>query len=195
MKRALLILILAGEAAAAQSWSVQNSGTTSDLFSVCFTSSLNGWVAGQNGTVLHTTNGGVSWAESHFTTLWLSGISFKDSLVGLAVGVDGSMFRTTDAGASWVPESSGTTVSLYSVAFGSDSAAYAAGDNGVVLRSTDDGASWQIAAQNTANWRAYAHTGTTACGLSVLKASSCCQPMPASAGSIHLTTSTTSCTM
>jgi len=42
-------------------WSYQASGTSERLYSVDFIDSLDGWIVGWLGTVLHTTNGGDSW--------------------------------------------------------------------------------------------------------------------------------------
>ena len=39
-------------------WSYQNTGTINNLWSVYFVNTLTGWAAGENGTILKTTNGG-----------------------------------------------------------------------------------------------------------------------------------------
>jgi len=44
-------------------WTPQTSGTTNSLNGVFFIDALNGWAVGGNGTILHTTNGGVSFIE------------------------------------------------------------------------------------------------------------------------------------
>jgi photosystem II stability/assembly factor-like uncharacterized protein len=44
-------------------WNEQESGVTRYLTSVFFTNELTGWAVGENGTILHTTNGGVSSVE------------------------------------------------------------------------------------------------------------------------------------
>ena len=41
------------------SWEDQISGTTNSLSDVYFIDDLNGWIVGDNGTILHTTNGGL----------------------------------------------------------------------------------------------------------------------------------------
>jgi hypothetical protein len=45
------------------SWSPQQVITTNILLSVSFTDINNGWIAGASGTILHTTNGGVTFIE------------------------------------------------------------------------------------------------------------------------------------
>jgi hypothetical protein len=43
-----------------QNWSPQNSMVTSSLYSVIFVDSLTGWASGEDGTIIHTVNGGKS---------------------------------------------------------------------------------------------------------------------------------------
>jgi hypothetical protein len=44
-------------------WNYQTSGTIETLTSVHFTDNNTGWVVGDNGTILKTTNGGVTFIE------------------------------------------------------------------------------------------------------------------------------------
>jgi photosystem II stability/assembly factor-like uncharacterized protein len=44
-------------------WNSQISNTANDLKGVYFTDAFTGWIVGNNGTILHTTNGGVSFVE------------------------------------------------------------------------------------------------------------------------------------
>jgi hypothetical protein len=44
-------------------WTNQNSGTGNDLWSVYFTDENKGWAVGSFGTILHTTNGDVTFIE------------------------------------------------------------------------------------------------------------------------------------
>jgi len=49
------------------SWSIQNSNTSENLFGVSFVNNVQGWVAGENGTILITNNGGVPVELVSFT--------------------------------------------------------------------------------------------------------------------------------
>ena len=42
-------------------WSIQNSGTDSNLNAVDFVDSQRGWAVGGNGTILHTSDAGQTW--------------------------------------------------------------------------------------------------------------------------------------
>jgi len=40
-------------------WILQNSNTTNELYNIFFLDNNNGWAVGENGTILHTNNGGI----------------------------------------------------------------------------------------------------------------------------------------
>lgn len=94
-------LAVATSIASAQ-WLQQQSGVTCTLIGVRFTSRLNGWAVGQNGTMLRTTDGGASWNQ---VASPLSGdldkICFVDSAKGWIVGAYNTILSTTDGGDSW----------------------------------------------------------------------------------------------
>ncbi|OIP41039.1 hypothetical protein AUJ95_03885 [Candidatus Desantisbacteria bacterium CG2_30_40_21] len=50
----LIITVLFTGNVLAGIWSVQESGTTTDLFSVHFVDANNGWAVGDDGLILHT---------------------------------------------------------------------------------------------------------------------------------------------
>ena len=66
-----------------QEWKIQNSGTTQELNSVFFTSASTGYVVGDLGTILKTSDGGIQWmAQNSGTPYYLLGVCFTDSLTG-----------------------------------------------------------------------------------------------------------------
>lgn len=75
---------------------------------------MNGWVVGQNGTFLSTTDGGVSWnqASNQWTTN-LNKVFFVDSLNGWIVGDYDVILSTTNGGQSWLTNSDGLMYSGY----------------------------------------------------------------------------------
>ena len=57
------------------------------LEDIFFIDANNGWVVGENGIILHTTNGGDSWGiQTSGTEEKLLSVSFADSAVGWIVG-------------------------------------------------------------------------------------------------------------
>jgi len=85
-------------------WNVKDiSGITTNTFqTVYFSDSLNGWVGGNNGTIVHTSDGGLNWSlQNTGSNYTVSTIYFVDSLHGWA-GTDGSqVLKTDDAGNNW----------------------------------------------------------------------------------------------
>jgi len=106
----------AGGGAAA--WSLQDAGTTQDLWTVHFIDENTGWACGANGTLLKTTDGGETWVVQDLgTTTPLTAVQFVDANTGWLVGDDGLILRTTNGGDTWVPQVSGTTKNLWDVHF------------------------------------------------------------------------------
>jgi photosystem II stability/assembly factor-like uncharacterized protein len=125
-------------------WLNQTSGTTSDLYKVCFTDANTGTAVGENGTILRTTNGGTTWrGQSSGTTSDLLAVSFTDANTGTVVGIGGTILRTTDGGATWVNQESRTTHAICGVSFTDANTGTVVGANGTILRTTDGGTTWR----------------------------------------------------
>jgi photosystem II stability/assembly factor-like uncharacterized protein len=125
-------------------WSAANSGTTNNLNGGYLLDSGIGFVVGDAGTILKTTDSGITWSPlASGTTNGLYDVYFFDATEGVAVGEQGLILRTTDGGAGWQGVTSGVTDSLRSVSF-SGVTGICGGDSQDILFSTDAGASWQI---------------------------------------------------
>ena len=73
-----------------------------DLFSVSFSTEAKGWACGRWGTILHTSDGGKTWAAQHSgTDFTLTGIYFVNEVLGWAVGAEGTILHTGDGGRTW----------------------------------------------------------------------------------------------
>jgi len=137
-----LLLCLHGSA----QWSQLTSGTSSDLNSIHFADNATGWVAGEDGKILHTVNGGTSWApQVSGTSAELYSIYFTDAMNGWAAGEHGTIRHTTNGGTSWTSQASGTVFDLYAIHFFDATLGIAAGETGVLLRTVNGGATWSIA--------------------------------------------------
>ena len=92
-------------------WKKLQSPVNSTLRTLSFTDSLTGWAAGENGVILHTTDGGLSW-ESQNSTLqtFLTDIFFSDDMNGWALSIkdvfpfNTIILKTNDGGSNWVAE-------------------------------------------------------------------------------------------
>lgn len=131
-------------------WFVQTSGTNANLYSVCFTDVNTGTVAGSQGTILRTTDGGVNWnAQTSNSSQELYHVCFIDADNGTVVGSEGTIIRTTDGGSSWINQSSGTNYTLYAVSFSDINTGTAVGSEGTIRRTTNGGQNWESQTSNT----------------------------------------------
>jgi photosystem II stability/assembly factor-like uncharacterized protein len=131
------------ESSAQSGWFTQTSGTTKDLLRLAFTDANTGIAVGNTGTILRTTDGGVTWTKQPSGTLThLPGVSFCNLTTGWVVGASGTILRTTNGGATWTKQLSGTTNLLNSVSCTDANTATSVGMLGTILHTTDGGASW-----------------------------------------------------
>ncbi len=78
-------------------WTVQNTPTNDRLRSIDIIDSSNCWAAGNNGTIIRTTDGGTNWTlENSGTSKGLYSIQFPSGNIGWAVGDNGRILHTTN---------------------------------------------------------------------------------------------------
>ena len=151
MKRILLILFLflsSIKIVYSQSgWSQQNSGTSFNLRGVCMVDAYTGFISGDSGTILKTTNGGTNWIIQNSGTFNpLFGIDFINGNVGIAVGgntstLEPTILRTTNGGQIWSSQTVGQVIVLQAVCFLNSNTGYVVGVT-KILRTTDGGYNW-----------------------------------------------------
>jgi photosystem II stability/assembly factor-like uncharacterized protein/putative cell wall-binding protein len=140
-------------AGVSQTWSWQNPLPQGNyLRSVDFTDADTGWAVGDGGTILRTTDGGVTWTKATSgTTRGLRSVRFTDEHTGWAVGDSGTIIATSDGGVTWTKRTSGTTQDLHSVHFTDADTGWAVGGvldtistppSRVVLKTSDGGTTW-----------------------------------------------------
>lgn len=83
------------------------------LYDVKFLDLQNGWIVGEFGKILHTTDGGETWHEQEKTLMegtgvfdvldlpTLYGVHMIDAQRGVAAGIEGHIARTRDGGQTW----------------------------------------------------------------------------------------------
>lgn len=150
---AVLFFTLGVTVASAQSWTLQNSGTTNQLGAVWFTDVNNGWAVGDLGISIVTANGGQTWNTVVLTGQDLEDVAFSSTSIGAMVGDNGLILRTINGGASWSAVASGTGSNLRTVTFGDGGMAYVGGRDGIILRSTNSGESWSVVETGTVRYR------------------------------------------
>lgn len=114
-----------------------------DLYSVQFIDKEKGYIVGDEGLILASTDGGYSWREQRSTTKeQLFHLSFRGKR-GWVVGTGGTILHTSDAGRNWYPQQSGTNDDLNRVYFVDDETGLITGDNGALLLTQNGGATWE----------------------------------------------------
>lgn len=147
-------------------WVPQNSGTTQNLNAVYFTDANKGFVVGNNGTILKTTNGGTEWiSQTPGTALTLNSVTFINENAGYTVGDSCLILKTINGGVLWEIQSSAVTGNLKSVCFINPDTGYAVGSDifgewNFILKTTDGGNLWLINYIDTTTWAVHLNSVT-----------------------------------
>lgn len=144
------LICLSGELFSADTtWVRVPTPTTKWLYRCAFPDSLNGWVVGDSGIIIHTTNSGATWAvQNSHIEFFIQDVFFLNSRLGWAIANDfffrgSTILSTTNSGANWqavrYPD---TTVVIYTIYYLDSLVGYMGGYFGVILKTTNSGSSW-----------------------------------------------------
>jgi photosystem II stability/assembly factor-like uncharacterized protein len=115
-----------------------------DLFSLSFPSQSYGWACGRFGTILHTVDGGKSWAQQKSNTVnTLTGIFFTDNDNGWAVGKSGTILHTVDGGRNWASQESPVGYYHMDVFFLDKKTGFIVSERTLILATDDGGKNWE----------------------------------------------------
>jgi photosystem II stability/assembly factor-like uncharacterized protein len=154
MKNILILFVLVNCFNVSAQWMTLNSGTTEWLQGVDFPNLNTGFVVGYNGTILQTTDAGLSWnGLNSGTSNNLFSVFFINATTGWVCGANGMILKTTDAGTIWIPQNSSTGATLHEVFFLDANNGYITGDSGICLKTIDGGSTWTPLTLNTSNAR------------------------------------------
>lgn len=125
---------------------------SADWAAAHFLSAEQGWVTGESGQLLQTTNGGQAWAIADSrTNANIRALTFLGQAVGWIVGEGGIIRKTTDGGLSWQQQFSPVGANLNSVDFAFSNLGLVAGDCGTLLRTINGGTAWAWVNAGTPN--------------------------------------------
>jgi photosystem II stability/assembly factor-like uncharacterized protein len=121
----------------------QDGGGAADFYSVQFVDESDGYIVGDQGLILSSTDGGFSWREQRSgSDAQLFHLSFRGEQ-GWVVGTGGVILHTDDNGRNWYPQRSGVTEDLNRVYLLTDRIGVITGDKGTLLRTDNGGATWE----------------------------------------------------
>jgi photosystem II stability/assembly factor-like uncharacterized protein len=128
-------------------WQWQNpipqGNTLNDVF---FIDETTGWAVGDAGTIMKSTDGGLSYDLINFSTHEnFSAVEFFDENSGLVAGSSGLILITSDGGTGWSQVDVGITGNFTEMCFSDSNTAWLITDDGIILKSMDYGDSWQVA--------------------------------------------------
>jgi photosystem II stability/assembly factor-like uncharacterized protein len=114
-----------------------------NLFSACFITEQEGWIIGDLGRILYTTDQGrtLERLDAGTKRAFASLACFPDKTL-VMVGKSGVIYRSSDGGRAWQEQKSGVERNLLAVSFANKDVGLAVGDAGTILRTGDGGASW-----------------------------------------------------
>lgn len=133
-------------------WTLQQSGTNQNLNSICFINSNSGFVAGANGVLLKTTNGGVNWNLIQLgTNNYLYCVRFPSTNVGYIAGANGILIKSTNSGINWSFYSTGANGPAYSMSFLNDNLGYLITYLNTFIKTINGGVNWSLLPSGVGN--------------------------------------------
>ncbi|MBE0642842.1 MAG: choice-of-anchor D domain-containing protein [Bacteroidetes bacterium] len=142
----LAVHLLTIQHAAAQWQWLNPLSEGNEFLDATFPDAQHGWIAGGNGALLRTSDGGMTWSSQPNilrTTPFLGlSIVFTDALTGVVSTNNGLLLRSSDGGFTWelLPR---TSLTIQKLRKAPDGSLWGVGSLGTVARSTDAGLSWE----------------------------------------------------
>jgi photosystem II stability/assembly factor-like uncharacterized protein len=158
MKKIYTIIILISsiylQAFSQTGWFSQSQAVNGQtLRSVYFTDKNTGWVVGDNGTILRTTNGGTDWTHQACGTVCnLYSVQFIDCNLGWALAGDsGAILKTTNGGNNWGRSFIAAGEKITSVCFADKNTGWVVSNSfySIVYKTINGGTNWTPVNMNT----------------------------------------------
>ncbi len=103
-----------------------------------------GWITGNNGIILMTSNRGATWTLRKLDSFNFNDLHMLDTARGFIAAKDGRLLQTEDGGKNWtVLEWEDFTSNFNSIAF-SKNRGFITGDRGTLLTTSDGGKNWTL---------------------------------------------------
>lgn len=143
-------------------WQSYPSGTSSNLNHIISEGKY--LAVGENGTLIQSTNEGISWTNINTgLNVSLKSIYLQSSTNLVVCGSNGLIAKSTTSGTNFIPQNSGVTSTLNSCAFYGANVGLAVGAGGTAIQTTNGGTNWVAVSSGTTsnlNYICY-QTGST----------------------------------
>ncbi|HID23406.1 MAG TPA: hypothetical protein EYP14_13550, partial [Planctomycetaceae bacterium] len=120
------------------------------LYDVQLQPDLTGWLVGDGGLILRTTNGGIVWEspdrplpETVREVFDFRAVACRGKNAWVAGAPGSVVWHTSDNGRTWHPQMTGQPLPIYGLDFPTDRFGCAVGAMGVILRTDDGGTTWR----------------------------------------------------
>jgi len=126
-------------------WNQQYSGTYENLNDVYFPNVSTGYIVGNNGVVLKTTNLGQNWVFKNLPVVSKNySVFFQSADLGFVGNEDYNLYKTTDGGNTWTTILTAANYTATSIYFSSASTGYIGDHYGNIQKTTNGGDNWTI---------------------------------------------------
>lgn len=144
----LFIVLFYSRGFSQSTWQPSYVDMVFDLNDITMTDGNTAYIAGNDnenygGTILKTTNAGVSWSHYYTKSGELNGISFPSAGTGFACSLDGSVAKTTNSGYTWQTKQLNSS-KLNSIFFINNNTGFIVGYDGTVGKTVNGGLNWYI---------------------------------------------------
>ncbi len=151
MKKFILIFLFFYNISHSQSawtWFV-STPTTNNYNCVKFIDNYTGFISGENGTLLRTSNGGTNWnfiennTNRLFTCVFPVNASAVYALTATpSTGQGSQLYKSTNGGTNWFIQQYFSSINLRAIYFLNSNTGYISGDGGIISYTSDGGANW-----------------------------------------------------
>ena len=126
-------------------WYEKNSGVNKNLNSVQLLENNIGWIVGDDGTILKSTNNGELWIDVNIgLSENYNSVFFINSSTGWITGDNGIILKTSDGGSTWSTQNSNLTNNILKIQFCNTDTGFALAQGGIVLKSVNGGNVWSM---------------------------------------------------
>jgi len=143
-------------------WTKVNSPVSTSLRNCVFTDNLNGWAAGDDGVIIHTSDGGSTFEiQNSGITFYINDIFFLNNRLGWVVANEflfsgTTILTTTNGGTNWTSEIFPDSSKFFRTIYFRDSLnGFMGGFGGAIYKTYDAGNSWTAANVDTSEYSGY----------------------------------------